>query len=193
MEKVRTKKWYALKVTANQERKVREYIEKQIKISNLIEWIDQVVVPTEKVLSYNRQTNKKTVREKLVMPGYLFINADLNNGEITHILEKVPGVYGFLSMKEGKISKVPVPIRDKEVERFLNIKEDVEEDMSWNKFEVGDRVKILDGPFGSFEGVVDMVDNGKHKLNVIVSIFQRQTPVEVMFTQAEKVFEKKTV
>jgi transcriptional antiterminator NusG len=191
MEKVKTTKWYALKVTANQERKVKEYLEKEIKIYNLSDWILQVVVPTEKVMSFNKQTGKKNVREKLVMPGYLFVNADLNNGEIGPILENVPGVYGFLSMKEGKVSKIPQPIKDREVERFLDIKEDIDDNIVWNKFEVGEHVKILEGPFSTFQGVVESVDTSKNKLNVMVSIFQRQTPVEVLFTQVEKVAEKK--
>lgn len=185
MEKVKTSKWYALKVTANQERKVKEYVEKKIRISNLSEWILQVVVPTEKVLALNKQTGKKIIREKLVMPGYLFIDADLNNGEIVPFLESITGVYGFLSMKEGKVSKIPHPIRDREVERFLDIKEDIE--IVYDKFQVGEKVKILDGPFSTFQGVINTIDTGKSKLNIMVSIFQRQTPVEVLFSQVEKV------
>lgn len=190
MESIKeTTKWYALKVTANQERKVKEYVEKEVKISNLSNWIIQVVVPTEKVLSLNKQTGKKSVREKLVMPGYLFVNADLSNGEIAPILERVPGVYGFLSMKEGKVTKSPQPIKDREVERFLDIKEDIE--VVWDKFVVGERVKILDGPFSSFEGNINTIDTAKNRLNIMVSIFQRQTPVEVLFSQVEKVIDKK--
>ncbi|SRR6266403_841900 len=185
MEKVKTTKWYALKVTANQERKVKEYLDKEIKIYNLSDWIIQVVVPTEKILTLNKQTGKKIVREKLVMPGYLFVNADLNNGEIGPILENVPGVYGFLSMKEGKLSKIPQPIKDREVERFLDIKEDI--DVVWDKFQVGEKVKILEGPFSSFQGVIENIDSAKNKLNIMVAIFQRQTPVEVLFSQVEKV------
>lgn len=180
-------RWYALKVTANQERKVKEYIEKKIKVENLYAWIPRVEVPTEKYLSMD-VNGKKSVREKLILPGYLLVEADLTHGEVSPMLTSISGVYGFLSMTEGKVTNIPAPLRQREVDRFLKVYDEKEE-LSWS-FGINDMVKLLDGPFSSFEGRVSAVDLKREQVSVLVSIFGRETKVDIPIDKVEKIHEK---
>lgn len=178
-----THKWYALKVTANQERKVKEYIDKKIRIERLDAWITRVVVPVEKYQSIDIK-GKKSMREKLILPGYLLIEADLTHGEVSPMLQDVSGVYGFLSLTEGKVSSRPAPLSQREVDRFLQVYENQEE-LTW-EFAVGDNVKILEGAFAEMKGAIVSIDQPRKQAFVLVSIFGRETKVDVSLNNVEK-------
>jgi transcription termination/antitermination protein NusG len=183
-------KWYALKVTANHERKIREYIEKDIKLRGLSNWVTDFFVPIEKVSRTIR--GKSVLRDNVIMPGYLFVHADLTHGEVAPTLERVSGVFGFLSMDEGKVTAMPVEVRERDMSRFLSMGTvDTEPTLEYN-FAKNDKVKLLDGSFANFTGVVTNVDETKNKLTVVVSIFGRDTRIETSFTQAEKITETET-
>jgi transcription termination/antitermination protein NusG len=185
-------KWYALKVTANHERKIKEYIEKDIRIRGLEKWVTDLFVPIEKVARTIR--GKSVLRDNVIMPGYLFVMADLNHGEVAPCLERVSGVFGFLSMDEGKVTATPVEVRERDMNRFLKMGDSPTiDESSLYVFSEKERVKLLDGAFANFAGVISNVDTTKNKLTVVVTIFGRETPVIVDFTQVEKIFEKEEV
>jgi transcriptional antiterminator NusG len=176
------KKWYVLRAIGGKEKKVKEYIESEISHLNLQDYITQVLIPTEKI--YQIRNGKKVSKERNYLPGYVLIEAVLV-GEITHILKNVPNVIGFLGAEKGG---EPVPMRQSEVNRILGkVDELSESDEELNvPFFVGEAVKVVDGPFNSFSGVIEEVNNEKKKLKVIVKIFGRKTPLELSFMQVEK-------
>jgi transcription termination/antitermination protein NusG len=184
-------KWYALKVTANHERKIKEYIQKDIKLRGLSAWVTDFFVPLEKVQRTVR--GKAVLRDNVIMPGYLFVKADLTHGEVAPALERVSGVFGFLSMDEGKVTAMPVEVRDRDMSRFLSLGADSEDETKpLYLFTQGERVKILEGGFANFTGVISKIDSDKGRMSVTVSIFGRETPVDVSFEQVEIVNENKT-
>lgn len=176
------KKWYVLRAIGGKEKKVKEYIESEISHLNLQDYITQVLIPTEKI--YQIRNGKKVSKERSYLPGYVLIEAVLV-GEITHILKNVPNVIGFLGAEKGG---EPVPMRQSEVNRILGKVDELSEtDEELNvPFFVGEAVKVVDGPFNSFSGVIEEVNNEKKKLKVIVKIFGRKTPLELSFMQVEK-------
>jgi transcriptional antiterminator NusG len=176
------KKWYVLRAIGGKEKKVKEYIESEISHLNLQEYITQVLIPTEKI--YQIRNGKKVSKERSYLPGYVLIEAVLV-GEIAHILKNVPNVIGFLGAERGGD---PVPMRQSEVNRILGKVDELSEtDEELNvPFFVGEAVKVVDGPFNSFSGVIEEVNNEKKKLKVIVKIFGRKTPLELSFMQVEK-------
>ena len=175
------KKWYVLRAIGGKENKVKEYIESEIARLNLKEYITQVLIPKEKV--YQIRNGKKVSKERNFFPGYVLIEAVLV-GEVTHILKNVPNVLGFLGSKGGD----PIPLRLSEVNRILGkVDELAESDEELNvPFFVGETVKVIDGPFNSFSGVIEEVNDEKKKLKVMVKIFGRKTPLELSFMQVEK-------
>ena len=175
------KKWYVLRAIGGKENKVKEYIESEIARLNLKEYITQVLIPKEKV--YQIRNGKKVSKERNFFPGYVLIEAVLV-GEVTHILKNVPNVLGFLGSKGGE----PIPLRLSEVNRILGkVDELAESDEELNvPFFVGETVKVIDGPFNSFSGVIEEVNDEKKKLKVMVKIFGRKTPLELSFMQVEK-------
>jgi transcriptional antiterminator NusG len=175
-------KWYVLRAIGGKEKKVKEYIESEISHLNLQDYIAQVLIPTEKI--YQIKNGKKVSKERSYLPGYVLIEAALV-GEITHILKNVPNVIGFLGAERGG---EPVPMRQSEVNRILGKVDELsetDEEISVPFF-VGEAVKVVDGPFNSFSGVIEEVNNEKKKLKVIVKIFGRKTPLELSFMQVEK-------
>jgi len=176
------KKWYVLRAIGGKEKKVKEYIESEITHHNLQDYISQVLIPTEKI--YQIRNGKKVSKERNYLPGYVIIEAVLV-GEVPHILKNVPNVIGFLGEERGG---VPVPMRQSEVNRILGKVDELSEtDEELNvPFFVGEAVKVVDGPFNSFSGVIEEVNNEKKKLKVIVKIFGRKTPLELSFMQVEK-------
>jgi transcriptional antiterminator NusG len=177
--------WFVLRAVSGQEKKIKSYIENEITRQNLAEYVPQILIPSEKV--YEMRNGKKHVREKNFFPGYIIISADLSKGEVLHIITSVPGVIGFLGNAEGN-SKVPVPLRQSEINRILGRVDetaDVEEAPSMSFFK-GENVKVVDGPFSGFIGTVEEVFDEKKKLNVVVKIFGRNTPVELSYAQVEK-------
>jgi transcriptional antiterminator NusG len=175
------KKWYVLRAVGGKEKKVKEYIDSEISRLNLKDFVTQVLIPTEKV--YQIRNGKKISNERNFFPGYILIEAALV-GEIPHILRNVPNVVGFLGSKNEE----PVPLRQSEVNRILGKVDELSaSDEELNiPFCVGETVKVIDGPFNSFTGVIEEVNEEKKKLKVMVKIFGRKTPLELSFMQVEK-------
>lgn len=175
------KKWYVLRAISGQEKKVKEQIENEAAHQNLQEYVSQVLVPTEKV--YQIRNGKKISKERNYFPGYVLVEAALI-GEVPHFLRNIPSVLGFLTEGNGD----PTPLRQSEVNRMLGIIDDAAgraEEME-DPFVVGETVKVTDGPFNTFSGIIDEVNNEKKKLKVSVLIFGRKTPVELSFMQVVK-------
>ncbi|MFT6880856.1 MAG: transcriptional antiterminator NusG [Psychromonas sp.] len=177
--------WYVLRAVSGQEKKIKMYIENEAERAKLKDFIPQILIPSEKIVEI--RNGKKRVREKNFMPGYMLIQADLNNGEVMHMIKSLPGVIGFLR-KDGNSSIQPEPLRYSEVKRFLGSDSEAEEEVidSTISFVVGESVKVIDGPFSTFEGNVEEVYDDKKKLSVSVKIFGRSTPVELSYLQVEK-------
>ncbi|MBS0010239.1 MAG: transcription termination/antitermination factor NusG [Bacteroidales bacterium] len=175
------KKWYVLRAIGGKEKKVKEYIESEINRLELQDYISQVLIPQEKV--YQIRAGKKISKERNFFPGYVLIEAALE-GEIPHLLKNMPNVIGFLGTKEGE----PVPLRKSEINRILGkVDELAASDEEINvPFYVGEAVKVVDGPFNSFTGIIEEVNDEKKKLKVMVKIFGRKTPLELSFMQVEK-------
>lgn len=176
------KKWYVLRAIGGKEKKVKEYIESEIAHRELQDYVFQVLIPTEKI--YQIRNGKKVSKERNFFPGYVLVEAILT-GEIPHILRNIPNVIGFLGAEKGGQA---VPVRQSEVNRILGKVDELSEvDEELNvPFYVGESVKVVDGPFNSFTGVIEEVNNEKKKLKVIVKIFGRKTPLELSFMQVEK-------
>lgn len=174
-----TYKWYILHVASGHEKRVAKLIEDNSRKKNLQDYIKQVVIPTEEVIEVRR--NQKVNVEKKFLPGYILINMELTD-EVWHFVRNIPKVSGFL----GGANK-PSPVSDGEVRViFKQMEEGAKLGTSVLHFDVGDSVKITDGPFESFVGTVSDVDEEKSRLKVSVSIFGRSTPVELEYTQVEK-------
>lgn len=175
------KKWYVLRAIGGKEKKVKEYIESEIANHKLQEYVSQVLIPAEKV--YQIRNGKKISKERNFFPGYVLIEAALV-GEIPHILKNVPNVIGFLTDREDE----PTPLRSSEVNRILGkVDELTEANEEINiPFFIGETVKVSDGPFNGFTGVIEEVNEDKRKLKVMVKIFGRKTPLELSFLQVEK-------
>ena len=175
------KKWYVLRAISGKENKVREYIESEMKNTNLSQYVFQVLIPTEKV--YQIRNGKKTIKERSYLPGYVLVEATLT-GEVVHQLKNLPNVIGFLGDKAGD----PIPLRQSEVNRILgtvDLLQQSEEEINIPYY-VGENVKVISGPFNDFSGVIEEVNNEKKKLKVMVLIFGRKTPLELSFMQVEK-------
>ena len=179
-------KWYVVRVVSGQEKKIKSYLETEIGRQNLQEYIPQVLIPSEKV--YEMRNGKKRVRERNFFPGYVLVSADLTHGEAHHIVTSIPGVIGFLGSNDGGASKTPVPLRQSEINRILGKVDETDEfeEKLDTPFIVGESVKVMDGPFSGFTGTVEEVFEERKKLNVMVKIFGRNTPVELNYMQVEK-------
>ena len=177
-----SKKWYVLRAIGGKEKKVKEYIENEIANGDLKDFVDQVLIPTEKV--YQIRNGKKISKERNFFPGYVLIEAALV-GEVAHTLRNFPNVIGFLGDTKGGD---PVPMRQNEVNRILGrVDELAENDEEINiPFVVGETVKVIDGPCNGFNGTIEEINEEKKKLQVMVKIFGRKTPLELSFMQVEK-------
>lgn len=176
------KKWYVVRAISGKEKRVKEYIESEIASRKLDHYVDQLLIPTEKI--YQIRKGKKISKERNYFPGYILIEAIIE-GEIEHIIRNVTGVIGFLgSEKGGK----PTPLRMNEVNRILGKVDELAEsdEELTTPFIVGEQVKVIDGPFNNFTGIIEEVNEEKKKLKVMVKIFGRKTPVELSFVQVEK-------
>lgn len=174
------KKWYVIRAISGSEKKVKHYLESEINRLGLNDFVSQVLIPTEKV--YQVRKGKKVSKERNYLPGYILIEAILV-GEIPHTIKNVPGVLGFLGSK-GE----PVPLRPAEVNRILGKVDELTEQGEEVSvpFIVGETVTVIDGPFNSFTGVIEEINEEKKKLKVMVKIFGRKTPLELGFMQVEK-------
>lgn len=176
-------KWYVLRVISGKERKVKEYLDKEIKLSGWSQSILQILCPVEKV--FKVQSGKKVLREKVLFPGYLMLEAVEGKlmDEMIHTIKNITGVIHFLG-KEN-----PTPLRKSEVNKMFGKMDEVsEQGIGYaDPFIVGETVKIIDGPFNDFNGTIEEVNEDKKKLKVVVKIFGRATPVELNFMQVEKI------
>lgn len=177
-----SKKWYVVRAISGQENKVKGYIENEIGHLGMADLVAQILVPTEKV--FQIRNGKKVSKERNYYPGYIMIEATLT-GEVVHVIKNIPGIIGFLGETKGGD---PVPLRQSEVNRMLGkVDELAESDEQFNiPFIVGEVVKVIDGPFASFSGTIEKINEEKRKLEVMVKIFGRKTPLELGFMQVEK-------
>ena len=174
------KRWYSVSVLSNFEKKVSEQIRQAVEDAGMQDEIDEVLVPTEEVIEVRR--GQKVNAERKFLPGYVLLHAKLTD-EAYHLVKNTAKVTGFL----GQNNK-PMALRQSEVDRLLNqVSEGAERPKSTINFEIGEQVRVADGPFTSFNGVVEEVDEARSRLKVAVSIFGRATPVELEYTQVEKV------
>jgi transcriptional antiterminator NusG len=174
------KRWYIVQAYSNFERKVAEDIRQKVAQHKLQEIFEDVIVPTEKVVEMRR--GRKVDAERKFFPGYVLVKMEMTD-QAYHLIKNTPKVTGFL----GSDNK-PVPIPDSEAERILGqVQEGVERPKASVTFEIGEQVRVSDGPFASFNGTVQDVDEERSRLKVEVSIFGRATPVELEYAQVEKV------
>ena len=174
------KNWYVLKAVCGKELKVKEYIEAELKHNELLsQYVSRVLVPTEKHTI--QRAGKRILKEKVSLPGYVFVEAEMK-GDVAHDLRFMPNVLGFLGGLDN-----PSPVKQSDINRMLGNAEDKElEDETIIPFAVDETVKVTDGPFSGFSGIIEEVNNEKHKLKVMVKIFGRKTPLELSFMQVSK-------
>ncbi|WP_029087461.1 transcription termination/antitermination protein NusG [Brevundimonas aveniformis] len=173
-------KWYIVHAYSNFEKKVKENILDQARNQGLSDRFSEVLVPTEDVVEIRR--GRKVNTERKFFPGYVLVKMDLTD-EVFHLIKNTPKVTGFL----GSGAK-PMPVSEKEIQRIVGtVEEGVERPKPTIRFDIGETVKVIDGPFASFDGIVESVDEERARLNVSVSIFGRATPVELEYDQVEKV------
>ena len=183
MVSVADKKWYVIRSVTGQETKVKEYIMTELSRVGLDKQVEDILVPTEKVIQIRQ--GKKVQKEKTYFPGYIMIKADIS-GEILHIIRSITSVLGFLGETKGG---EPIPLRKTEVNRMLGKVDELAlsgEQISI-PFNIGESVKVIDGPFNGFTGSIDNVNEEKRKLEVMVKIFGRKTPLELSYMQVEKI------
>jgi transcriptional antiterminator NusG len=173
-------RWYVVHVFSGFEKKVAQAIKERVQQHGMAPMIEDVMVPTDSVVEMRK--NKKVNAERKFFPGYVLVKMDMTN-DCWHLVRNTPKVTGFLGAKDK-----PQPISEREAERLINqVKEGIEKPKPAILFEVGEQVRVSDGPFTSFNGVVEEIDEEKSRLKVSVSIFGRPTPVELEYTQVEKV------
>lgn len=179
------KKWYVIRAVTGTEKKVKLNIESEVQTSPYVkDMLARVLIPTEKI--YQIRNGKKVSKERNFFPGYVFVEA-IMTGEVKHTLLSITGVLGFVGCKRK--TDDPVALRPIEVTRMLGkVDELLEQDATYaTPFIVGEEIKVIDGPFNTFTGIIEEVNTEKKKLKVMVKIFGRQTPLELNFTQVEKI------
>jgi transcriptional antiterminator NusG len=174
-------KWYVVRAVSGKEKKVKQYIDAEISRLELTHLVPQVLIPMEKY--YQMRDGKKIAKERNYYPGYVLLEASLN-AELEQIIKGINSVIGFLGDKDG----VAVPLRTAEVNRILGkVDEMAEQGEVMNiPYYVGENIKVMDGPFNGFSGVIEEVNEEKKKLKVMVKIFGRRTPLELNYMQVEK-------
>ena len=176
-------KWYVVRAVSGQENKIKNYIENEISRLGMDNFVEQILVPQEKVVQI--RNGKKVTKDKTYFPGYIMIKANLA-GEIPHIIKSVTNVIGFLGETKGG---EPIPMRLSEVNRMLGKVDELslqDETDIIIPFIHGENVKVIDGPFNGFDGTIEKINEEKRKLEVMVRIFGRKTPLELSYMQVEK-------
>ena len=174
------KNWYIVQSHSNFENKVAKLIREEAEKSKIAEKIEEIIVPTHDVTEVRR--GKRVQRKKKYFPGYVLIKSEMDN-DLYHIIKNIKKVSGFLGSKG-----IPVPVSDKEIDKILGqIKDGVAQPKSAIDYAVGEKVQVIDGPFASFNGLIEDIDEEKLRLKVSVSIFGRPTPVDLEYNQVEKV------
>jgi len=173
------KRWYSVSVLSNFEKKIAEQIKHAVAEAGLENDIEEVLVPTEEVIEVRR--GKKVTTERRFMPGYVLVRMEMSD-QGYHLINSINRVTGFLG-PQGR----PLPMRDAEIQGILGrVQEGEEAPKLMINFEIGEKVKVNDGPFEDFDGMIEEVDDENQRLKVSVSIFGRETPVELEFTQVTK-------
>ena len=173
------KNWYIVQSHSNFENKVAGLIKEEAEKAKISDKIEEIVVPTHDITEVKR--GKRIQRKKKYFPGYVLIKSEMDNN-IYHMIKNIKRVNGFLGSKG-----VPVPVSDKEIEKILGqIKDGVTQPKSAIEYSIGEKVQVIDGPFASFSGLVEEVDEEKSRLKISVSIFGRPTPVDLEYNQVEK-------
>ena len=183
MSEVLEKKWYVVRAVSGQENKIKGYIESEVERNGFGDYLEDVLVPTEKVVQI--RNGKKINKERVYFPGYIMIEANLS-GELPHVIKSVTGVIGFLGETKGGD---PVPLRKSEVNRMLRKVDElaVQSENVAIPYILGETVKVIDGPFNGFDGTIEKINEEKRKLEVMVKIFGRKTPLELSYMQVEKI------
>ena len=173
------KNWYIIQSHSSFENKVAQEIKEEAQKANLSDKIDEIIVPTHDITEVKR--GKRVQRKKKYFPGYVLLKSEMDN-TIYHLIKNLKKVSGFLGSKG-----TPIPVSEKEIEKILGqIKDGVVQPKSGIEYNVGEKVQVIDGPFASFSGLVEDIDEDKLRLKVSVSIFGRPTPVDLEYSQVEK-------
>ena len=173
------KSWYIVQSHSSFENKVAQLIKEEAEKAKISDKIDEIIVPTHDITEVKR--GKRVQRKKKYFPGYVLIKTEMDNA-IYHMIKNLKRVSGFLGSKG-----TPVPVSDKEIEKILGqIKDGVTQAKSAIEYSIGEKVRVIDGPFASFSGMVEDIDEDKSRLKVSVSIFGRPTPVDLEYNQVEK-------
>ena len=182
MTEVSNSKWYVIRAVSGQEAKIKDYIASEIERLGFSKQLEDILVPTEKIVQI--RNGKKISKERTYFPGYIMIKADLT-GELPHVIKSVTNVIGFLGETKGGD---PVPLRPAEVNRMLGKVDELS--LSTEQinipYVIGENIKVIDGPFNGFTGAIEKINEDKRKLEVMVKIFGRKTPLELSYMQVEK-------
>jgi transcriptional antiterminator NusG len=182
MTELTDKKWYVVRAVSGQEAKIKDYISSEIERLGYSKMVEDILVPMQKIVQI--RNGKKISKEKTYFPGYIMIKADLS-GEVPHVIKSVTNVIGFLGETKGG---EPVPLRAVEVNRMLGKVDELTlaTEQINIPFVIGENIKVVDGPFNGFTGAIEKVNEDKRKLEVMVKIFGRKTPLELSYMQVEK-------
>lgn len=183
-------KWFCIRTISGQEKKVKQYLDSEIKRLHLDHFIESILIPTEKV--FEVRNGKKVTRERPYLPGYIFMkfsdvafSGDVLIPEIVQAIKDVPGIVSFVGDNKGQH---PVALREDEVARLMGKASELDEmgEVMENPFAVGETIKVIDGAFSGFSGTIEEVNDEKKKLKVMVKIFGRNTPLELSYLQVER-------